>query len=110
MENLSENYAITMKENVVSRPDKSTLAKARDSWLKSAEGKKACAGIANGQYLRNRLELAFLAGAKTLDKKAKTAINICDKIVSQVNMGKHLLVSEEILVDHANEWKQINKD
>jgi len=51
-----------------------------------------------------------LAGAKTLDEKAKIAINIYDKIVSRVNMGKHLLVSEAILVDHANKWKEINND
>lgn len=41
---------------------KSRLAKARDKWLGSEEGKKCCGGSTCGQYLQNRLELAFVAG------------------------------------------------
>jgi hypothetical protein len=42
---------------------RSELAKARDEWFESDEGQRCCEGGANGQYLRNRLEIAFLAGA-----------------------------------------------
>ena len=38
------------------------LAKARDEWLESQDGKDCCDGEARGQYLRNRLEAAFIAG------------------------------------------------
>lgn len=37
-------------------------AKARDKWLESEEGVKCQSGQPQGQYLRNRLERAFLAG------------------------------------------------
>jgi len=43
---------------------KSELAKARDKWIIGDEGKSCCKGQASGQYLQNRLERAFLAGAK----------------------------------------------
>lgn len=43
---------------------RSPLAKARDAWLESKEGKLCCDGLAEGKYLENRLVLAFLAGAK----------------------------------------------
>lgn len=42
---------------------RSPMAKARDAWFDSDEGKQCCAGIASGQYLKNRLEIAFFAGA-----------------------------------------------
>lgn len=48
---------------------KSPLAKARDKWLNSKEGKGCCEGTTAGQYLQNRLELAFLAGAKFSDER-----------------------------------------
>lgn len=38
------------------------IAIARDKWLLSEEGKRALDGSATGQYLENRLVLAFLAG------------------------------------------------
>lgn len=41
---------------------KSALAKARDKWLASDEGKKRCEGQAAGKFLRNRLVEAFEAG------------------------------------------------
>lgn len=41
---------------------RSPLARARDKWLASEKGKKCCEGNTQGQYLRNRLELAFIAG------------------------------------------------
>ncbi len=48
---------------------KSPLAKARDKWFRSEDGKECREGTAAGQYLRNRLERAFLAGAKFSDKR-----------------------------------------
>lgn len=41
---------------------RSPLAKARDKWLLSEDGKECCHGTATGQYLQNRLERAFIAG------------------------------------------------
>ena len=37
------------------------LAKARDAWLEG-EGKQLCEGAPSGIYLRNRIEVAWLAG------------------------------------------------
>ena len=48
---------------------KSKLAKARDKWLLSDEGKRCCSDTAQGQYLQNRLELAFIAGANFSTKR-----------------------------------------
>lgn len=50
------------------------LAKARDKWLESEEGKRCCEGRTEGQYLRNRLELAFIAGWEAATKKIKQII------------------------------------
>lgn len=50
---------------------KSLLAKARDEWLLSEEGKRCCEDTATGKWLHNRLELAFLAGAKYSDERIK---------------------------------------
>jgi len=41
---------------------KSQLAQSRDNWLQSEEGEKCCEGQAEGQYLRNRIIEAFIAG------------------------------------------------
>jgi hypothetical protein len=38
------------------------IAKARDYWLESKEGQKCRFGVAEGQYLENRLAAAFVAG------------------------------------------------
>ncbi|MFA5766497.1 MAG: hypothetical protein WC919_01050 [Candidatus Paceibacterota bacterium] len=67
---------------------RSDLAKARDMWLASDEGQRSCAGSAEGLFLRNRIEGAFLAGAKIaetlLAEKLKpiraTALELADKI------------------------------
>jgi len=87
---------------------RNALAKTRDIWFESEEGKKSCEGTAEGQYLRNRLELAFLAGAKMLDERGKAAINICDTISWQVSMGRQILVAESILETHAEKWNEVN--
>ena len=50
---------------------KSALAKARDKWFESDDGKKCCEGQASGQYLRNRLGMAFLAGANFSSERIK---------------------------------------
>jgi len=52
---------------------KSELAKARDKWLEG-EGKTCCEGQAEGQYLKNRLELAFIAGWDACNKIIKKII------------------------------------
>lgn len=41
---------------------RSPLAVARDEWLASEEGRTCCDGTAHGQYLENRLVMAFIAG------------------------------------------------
>ena len=41
---------------------RNSLAKARDSWIESHEGKTCAVGNASGIYLQNRLECAFIAG------------------------------------------------
>lgn len=48
---------------------RSPLAKARDEWLESPEGVKCRTGPAWGQYLENRLVLAFLAGVTAGSKR-----------------------------------------
>lgn len=50
---------------------KSALAKARDEWFVSEDGKECCNGQTSGQYLRNRLERAFFAGAKFSSEQIK---------------------------------------
>jgi len=47
------------------------LAKARDKWLNSKEGLKAGEGETSGQFLRNRLERAFIAGWKAAEDSQK---------------------------------------
>ncbi len=44
------------------------FAKARDQWLKSNEGRALLEGTTSGQYLRNRIELAFIAGGTAAEK------------------------------------------
>ena len=51
---------------------KSALAKARDCWLASDEGKKMCQGSTEGQYLENRLRAAFIAGWVAGEKDNET--------------------------------------
>lgn len=43
---------------------KSKLAQKRDEFILSDIGKKLCKGSAQGQYLQNRIEKAFLEGVK----------------------------------------------
>jgi len=50
---------------------KSTLAKARDKWLESDEGRKCSEGQTSGQFLRNRLIEAFKAGWDAHERKKK---------------------------------------
>jgi len=49
---------------------RSPLAKARDKWLASFEGEKCCEDMPRpyGQYLINRLKLAFIAGWYACEK------------------------------------------
>lgn len=48
-------------------------ARARDAWMQSIEGRRCVEGHATGQYLRNRIELAFLAGWNARDAQNKSA-------------------------------------
>lgn len=41
---------------------RSPLAVSRDEWMQSIKGTRCAEGTAGGQYLRNRLEMAFIAG------------------------------------------------
>lgn len=41
---------------------RNALAKARDEFFKTEEGVTLCQGTTSGDYLRNRLETAFIAG------------------------------------------------
>ena len=50
---------------------KSELAKARDRWLQSEEGEECSTGETRGQYLRNRIERAFIAGWDACKKTPK---------------------------------------
>lgn len=42
--------------------DKNLKAIERDKWIGSAEGRQCTSGTTEGQYLRNRVELAWCAG------------------------------------------------
>lgn len=51
------------KEVEVKQDMRSPLAKARYKWFESYEGRRCLtSGMAWGPYLKNRLELAFIAG------------------------------------------------
>ena len=50
---------------------RSPLAKARDFFFWTREGEELCAGKAEGQYLKNRLERAFIAGWNAHEKSIK---------------------------------------
>ncbi|MFA5767279.1 MAG: hypothetical protein WC919_05125 [Candidatus Paceibacterota bacterium] len=71
---------------------RSDLAKARDTWLASDEGRRCCAGSADGVFLRNRIESAFLAGARFADTQLaeklkpirEAAIALTDRIKEQL--------------------------
>ena len=41
---------------------RNSVAKARDAWLDTDVGSACVDGAASGQYLRNRIERAFIAG------------------------------------------------
>lgn len=45
------------------------LARARDDYFEG-DGKSSLEGSAEGQYLKNRLEKAFLAGIKAREKES----------------------------------------
>jgi len=60
---------------------KSELAKARDEWLQSDEGKDCCRAMAQGRYLQNRLRVAFLAGAKYSEERInKDLLEVYERI------------------------------
>ncbi len=75
---MSENPQPPQEQMSASKDFRSPLAKARDKYLQSKQGKSACDPATLGaradqrQYLENRITLAFLAGAdaaKSLQSK-----------------------------------------
>lgn len=78
---------------------RSALAKARDAWFDSEEGKETCGDTAEGQCLHNRLELAFLAGAKTLEQRGKDAEEMYVKNVVIIPMSE-LVALTKLNCDH----------
>lgn len=59
----SRKAGVNTRSVRVSLDLRSELARARDEWMTSEEGKRCAHGGAWGQYLRNRIELAWVAGA-----------------------------------------------
>jgi hypothetical protein len=51
-----------MAEKAKFRDLRNPLAKARDKFFESLQGDALTVGMPGGQYLRNRLEAAFIAG------------------------------------------------
>jgi hypothetical protein len=51
---------------------RSPEAKARDEWLLSNEGLRCCVGVPQGQYLVQRLVVAFQAGVKWGQRNPKS--------------------------------------
>lgn len=47
---------------------RSPLAKERDAWFDSKEGQRCVGGSPSGEYLKNRLEVAFMAGVRAAEK------------------------------------------
>ena len=65
---------------------KSELAIKRDEWFASDQGRQCCADGLNGhgrakEYLKNRLEAAFLAGAKA---QSEVDQEFCDKVIDAI--------------------------
>lgn len=54
---------------------KSELAEARDKWLQSEEGETLSTGQTHGQFLRNRIERAFIAGWTACGESTKAEID-----------------------------------
>ena len=69
---------------------KSELAIKRDEWFGSEEGRKCCDAATLGhiqpeRFLRNRLERAFLAGAKADAEVQQEFCDRIDKIAAEIN-------------------------
>ncbi|MCK9558183.1 MAG: hypothetical protein M0R50_09115 [Candidatus Cloacimonetes bacterium] len=62
---------------------RSSLAKTRDIWLESDEGRRCCEGTPTGVFLRNRIETAFLAGATTTEAEANEKLT---KVKEQIRL------------------------
>jgi len=63
---------------------RNALAKARDEWLESDRGLQCASGGATGQYLRNRLEMAFIAGWKAGESNRRKAATPIPALQGQV--------------------------
>lgn len=67
---------------------RSPLALARDEWLDSPEGRQCCEGSAHGQYLRNRLIRAFLAGVEAAEAGKTSSQLVADSPAPEVPRGR----------------------
>jgi len=47
------------------------IAKARDAWLETEDGQECLDGSAEGQFLKNRIETAFMAGVAATERYHK---------------------------------------
>lgn len=56
-------------EGIMSAPEEYEIAKARDEWIASEDGRGCTKGNAYGKYLEARLERAFLAGWEAARKE-----------------------------------------
>ena len=78
---------------------KSALAKARNNWLISEDGKECCHGTATGQYLQNRLERAFLAGADFSSGRI-------EELEAEIERHKELMEGATLDYGYANGWSE----
>lgn len=49
--------------------EKHSDQKAFEEWLESKEGKECIAGQTQGEYLKNRIWYAFMAGRRSFEKE-----------------------------------------
>lgn len=73
-----DKYRVVPMKNTMSEDLRSPLAKARDDYFESEAGQSILRDSPTGQYLRNRIELAFLAGADA--QRKITADNVAKSI------------------------------
>lgn len=82
---------------------KSELAKARDKWLASEDGRECCNGTATGQYLQNRLERAFLVGANFSSERIEKLEAKNKKLREAVALLNSMILSGEYHSDKSRE-------
>lgn len=71
--------------------EKHPTAIARDRWFESDEGQKCLRGRAEGEYLKNRIERAFLAGAGTASASSSERDDIA-QLNAEASALRHALM------------------